>query len=71
MFSLFKKDSLSDLEKQYHQKLKEARNYQSSEDVSTFSAIMYEANKLYSEIENQRHAQQMHAQYPEIMNPLR
>ena len=51
MFSLFKKDPIKKLKKDYMQKLEQAMNAQRNGDIKLYSAITSEADVMHKEIQ--------------------
>lgn len=51
MFSLFKKDPVKKLKKDYMQKLEQAMNAQRSGDIKLYSLITSEADIMHKEIQ--------------------
>ncbi len=51
MFSLFKKDPVKKLKKDYMQKLEQAMNAQRNGDIKLYSAITSEADVMHKEIQ--------------------
>ena len=57
MFSLFKKDPVKQLQKQYHDKLEEAMKAQRNGDIRTYSTLATEADALLQSINKAKSAQ--------------
>jgi hypothetical protein len=52
MLSLFRKDPLKKLQKNYEDKLEQAMHRQRNGDIRSYSTLMTEAEAIYKEIQN-------------------
>ena len=58
MLHFLKKDPIQRLERKYQATLQEATCYQGAEHLETFGRLMWEANRLYMQIEEMKAQQQ-------------